>query len=41
MRYHSFAYGNFLVNLIDFIVIAAIVYFIFKGLKLDKLDIKK
>lgn len=34
-------YGNFLVVLIDFIVIAAVVYFVVKGLKLDKLDKKK
>jgi large conductance mechanosensitive channel len=34
-------YGSFLNNLIDFIVIALVVYFGVKGLKLDKLDKKK
>lgn len=33
--------GNFLAILIDFIIISAVVFFIFKGLKLDKLDKKK
>lgn len=32
--------GNFLVVLIDFVIIAAVVYFIFKKLKLDALDQK-
>ncbi|PIP86494.1 large conductance mechanosensitive channel protein MscL [Candidatus Campbellbacteria bacterium CG11_big_fil_rev_8_21_14_0_20_44_21] len=35
------ALGSFLSALIDFIVIAAVVYWIFKGLKLDRLDGKK
>lgn len=34
-------WGDFLSVLIDFVVIAAVVYFIFKGLKLDQLDTKK
>lgn len=34
-------WGNFLAMLIDFAVIAAVVYFGFKALKLDQLDIKK
>lgn len=34
-------YGNFFATLIDFLVIAAVVYFGVKGLKLDKLDKKK
>lgn len=34
-------YGEFLVVLINFLVIAAVVYFIFKGLKLDHIDLKK
>ncbi|GIK84241.1 MAG: hypothetical protein BroJett025_08630 [Patescibacteria group bacterium] len=34
-------WGNFLSIFIDFAVIAAIVYFGFKGLGLDKLDVKK
>jgi large conductance mechanosensitive channel len=33
--------GQFLSNLLDFIIIAAVVYFIFKGLGLEKLDQKK
>ena len=32
--------GNFLVAIIDFVIIAAVVFFVFKGLKLDKLDKK-
>jgi len=32
--------GHFLTVLIDFAVIAAVVYFVFKGLGLDKLDKK-
>lgn len=34
-------WGNFASMLIDFVVIAAVVYFGFKGLGLEKLDIKK
>lgn len=34
-------YGNFINSLIDFLVIALIVYFGVKGLKLDRLDKKK
>jgi len=37
----SIRLGNFLSLVINFIVIAAVVYFIFKGLKLDKLDLPK
>ena len=33
--------GNFLVALIDFFVLAAVVFFVFKGLGIDKLDKKK
>lgn len=33
--------GNFLSVLIDFLVIAAVVYFVVHGLKLDKADKKK
>lgn len=33
--------GNFLSALIDFFIIAAVVFFAFKGLGLDKLDAKK
>ncbi len=34
-------YGNFLSTLIDFLVVATVVYFGVKGLKLDKIDKKK
>ncbi len=34
-------YGNFLSSLLDFVVIAIVVYYVFKGLKLDKLLDKK
>jgi len=37
----SILIGNFISVLINFIVIAAVVYFGFKGLGLDKLDKKK
>ena len=33
--------GSFISAIIDLLVLAAIVYFIFKGLRLDKLDVKK
>ena len=33
--------GNFLIALIDFSIIAAVVFYLFKGLKLDKLDLPK
>lgn len=35
------AYGVVLSNLISFIAVAAVIYFVVKGLKLDKLDKKK
>lgn len=34
-------YGHFLSVLIDFLIVAAVVYFIVKGLGFDKLDKKK
>ena len=34
-------YGNFLSVMLDFLIIATVVYFGVKGLKLDKLDKKK
>lgn len=37
----NFAWGAFLYQLITFIAVAAVVYIIFKGLKLDRLDKKK
>lgn len=36
----SIKWGHFLTTLIDFIVIAAVIYFGVKGLKLEKLDKK-
>lgn len=33
--------GNFIVSLIDFVILAAIVFFVFKGLGIEKLDKKK
>ena len=33
--------GQFVTTVIDFAIIAAVVYFIFKGLKLDRLDVPK
>lgn len=35
------AWGNFVTTLLDFVIIAAIIYFVFKGLGLDKLDAQK
>lgn len=37
----SFGYGAFLSVLLSFVIVAAIIYFVVKGLKLDKLDKKK
>lgn len=34
-------YGAFISSIVDFIIIAAVIYFIFKGLRLDRLDKKK
>jgi len=34
-------YGQFITAFVDFMVIAAVVYFIFKWLRLDKLDKRK
>jgi len=34
------SYGSFIAVIIDFLIIAAVVYYIFKGLKLDKMDKK-
>lgn len=41
LQYKSLMYGKFISNIIDFAIIAAVVYFGFKGLKLDRLDVKK
>lgn len=37
----KFMYGDFISSLIDFVVVAAVVYFGVKTLKLDRLDKKK
>jgi len=34
-------YGDFIGVLIDFAIVAGVVYFIFKSLKLDQIDLKK
>lgn len=39
--YESVNYGTFLAVLIDFLIVAAVVYFGVKALKLEKLDKKK
>lgn len=36
-----FTWGAFLMQFISFVIVAAIVYYVVKGLKLDKLDKKK
>jgi len=35
---NKLAYGAFISDVLSFIIIAAVVYFVIKGLKLDKLD---
>jgi large conductance mechanosensitive channel len=37
----SFGWGAFVISLLTFLIVAAVVYFVFKGLKLDRLDKKK
>jgi large conductance mechanosensitive channel len=41
LSYKSIMVGEFLVALIDFLILAAVVFFGFKALKLEKLDKKK
>jgi large-conductance mechanosensitive channel len=36
-----FKWGDFLSNLINLIIIALVIYFIFHALRLDRLDVKK
>jgi large conductance mechanosensitive channel len=36
----TFLYGDFISVLIDFIIVAAVVFFVFKGLGLDRIDKK-
>jgi len=36
-----FGWGAFVISVLTFVVVAAVVYFVFKGLKLDRLDKKK
>jgi len=40
LHYSSIMYGRFIAGLIDFSILAAIIYFGIKGLGLDKLDKK-
>jgi large-conductance mechanosensitive channel len=35
---NKLGWGNVLSNLISFMIVASVVYFVVKGLKLDKLD---
>lgn len=37
----GFAWGAFVFQLITFMIVAGVVYFVFRGLKLDRLDKKK
>lgn len=37
----AFGWGAFVISLLTFIIVAAVVYYVFKGLRLDKLDKKK
>jgi len=37
----NLGYGNVINSLVSFLIVAAVVYFVVKGLKLDKLDLKK
>ncbi len=37
----NLAYGQVLSDMLNFVIIAAIIYFVIKGLKLDKFDKKK
>ena len=37
----SFGWGAFVIAILTFVIVAAVVYFVFKGLGLDKLDKKK
>ncbi len=41
LAFGSVRIGNFLSNVMDFVIIAGVVYLLFKMLSLDKLDIKK
>lgn len=36
-----FGWGAFVVSLLTFVIVAAVVYYVFKGLRLDRLDKKK
>jgi large conductance mechanosensitive channel len=37
----AFGWGAFVISLLTFVIVAGVVYFVFKGLKLDRLDKKK
>ncbi|MFA6106222.1 MAG: MscL family protein [Patescibacteria group bacterium] len=38
-HYKTLAYGSFAANAIDFLIIAVLVYVVFKTMKLDKIDL--
>lgn len=37
----TFGWGAFVISMLTFVIVAAVVYYVFKGLKLDRLDKKK
>lgn len=41
LSYFGINYGSFISTCVDFIIIAAVIYFVFKKIGLDKLDKKK
>lgn len=41
LTYLGVNYGAFIATLMDFVIIAAVIYFVFKRLGLEKLDIPK
>lgn len=41
LQYHSLKYGQFIANVIDFLILAGVVYFVFKHMRLDRIDAPK
>jgi large conductance mechanosensitive channel len=41
IKHATFNWGAFVISLLTFVIVAAVVYYVFKGLRLDKLDKKK
>ncbi|MFA6171480.1 MAG: MscL family protein [Patescibacteria group bacterium] len=39
VHYQSLMYGRFISNIIDFLIVALIVYVVFKTMKLDKIEL--